>query len=324
MDSRNGFEPRGPIIVGEKSLGDTSMPLRNRPTWANRPTPIRRIMLAGSVILLILLGLSTLPQMTSCHGPPPEQVEQQTGSFASRFRTGTPEGLHEFLQKYFPVRHVVEAVPHPEAAATILRLARRQDNTTESSTPPSTPTPTPTPTPSSTSSTSSSSSSSATSSPPPPPPRTEPSTTPTTTTPPATTTSTTPPANEPPPADPTVSAATVENPGTEPGATVTNPGTLTRSTTRDRNGVNAQGSTRTTTRSSKMLVATVTSTMPNGNVVVVTSTTYVPPDPVTTFGSTTIVAPSLHNGATRPRVDGMFVATLVVALAGAVFGAAIR
>ncbi|KAK4453208.1 hypothetical protein QBC34DRAFT_219226 [Podospora aff. communis PSN243] len=312
MDSKECLE-YGPMIAMEtqqKTVRATSIPqlaLRERATRAK--TPVRRIFVAGSVVLLTLLGVSTLRYGVPCHGTPPKLVDEEAGSFSSRLRTATPDGVHDFLQKYFPDRHTVEDIPRTDAATTMLRLARRQDNITASSTP--------SPTPSRTPSTSPPPGTPSSSSPPPspPPPRTEPSppppTTPSTTTRSSTTTTTT--TSQPPPPPPPPPAVS--------GPTVTNPGTLTRSTTRDSpGGVDAQDSTRTTTRSSKMVVETITSTMSNGNVVVVTSTTYVPPDPITTSYATTVMAPSLHNLGARPRADdGAFVA-LAVVIAGVLLG----
>ncbi|KAK0626544.1 hypothetical protein B0T14DRAFT_108263 [Immersiella caudata] len=193
--------------------------LRVRPIWANKPTTIRRIIAAGSLVLLVLLGFSTLRDNATCHGPPPTHVDEETSSFASRLRTATPDSLQGFLQKYFPERHTGEDIPRTDVATTLLRLARRQDNTTASSTPQPTPSPSPSPSPSPPPSTSSSSS------PPPPPPRTEPSpppppppttptTAPTATTTRSTATTATTTNQPPPPPPPVVSGPTVTNPGT--------------------------------------------------------------------------------------------------------------
>jgi len=185
----------------EKMLREASMPhLRDQPTCAKKPTPIRRILLAGSLVLLTMLCFATLRQRMSCHGVPPGQrSEAGPESFTSLLKTASIDGVQELLHKYFPERHTIEAAPHVNSplTTTLLRLVRREDNTTVSSTP--------SPTPSSPQSTL-----------PPPPPRTEPSNTPTTTpTPTAPTKSTTSSANQPPPPDPTpVSPTTVTNPGT--------------------------------------------------------------------------------------------------------------
>ena len=68
------------------------------------------------------------------------------------------------------------------------------------------------------------------------------------------------------------------------------------------------------TRSSKLVVATLTSTLPNGSIVIVTQTSIVSADPTDSAGSAN--APSLHNGASRQQSGSVAVLCVFGAVAG--------
>src|SRR4051812_40349645 len=120
MDSKNGFEP-----LAQENTGMPQLAPGGRPKWTDRATHIRRILVAGSLVLVVLLGFSTLHQRVSCHGSP-NQVEQDTTSLAVGLGNAAREVFHAFLERSSPVPHTVGAAPHVDFTATLLRLARRQ------------------------------------------------------------------------------------------------------------------------------------------------------------------------------------------------------
>ena len=71
-------------------------------------------------------------------------------------------------------------------------------------------------------------------------------------------------------------------------------------------------------KTSQLVIATITSTRPNGQLVVVTETSYVPPDPAMTGEGYTSNEPSLHNGASGKGVGGVAVAVVMGVMVGVV------
>ncbi|KAK1760864.1 hypothetical protein QBC47DRAFT_16445 [Echria macrotheca] len=322
------------------------------PTGQNRGSErrsIRRLVLATCLFLVLLVVTTTsgpvrLWRGLHCHGRGAAEVVTGPEAEATAFST--------LLHKYFPGRYQHSVWPAGETS--VARVARRQDNSTSSSSSSSSSSSTPS---SSSSSTSKSSSSSSSSSSPParndgssssssssssannpgttPDPTPTPSPTPSPTpgpsatandnpTPPPGTSSPTPDNRAPNPTGTTGAAVssdqgakTTQAPAdnSDPSNVVDGGTTLTRLTTLPGGSVVPEAPR--VTRSSKEIVTTLTSTLPNGSVVVVTQTSVVPADPVVTGDVGGANAPSLHNDASRQGGVVMLMGLVGVA-AGAV------
>lgn len=70
-------------------------------------------------------------------------------------------------------------------------------------------------------------------------------------------------------------------------------------------------------QTARVVLATLTSTRPNGQVVVVTQTSYVAADPEMTGESFTANEPSLHNGAPGKGLGGVAIGVMVGVMIGA-------
>ncbi|KAJ9161224.1 hypothetical protein NKR19_g2449 [Coniochaeta hoffmannii] len=264
-----------------------------------------RLLLTLLLAFLVTFGLANALSPVEWHRRPYRQGDvvrhgeegkaEDTQSLTSIIEAASPSSLHDLLHKYFPERFkdgvwesdvsAVEAVRRVDAAlaASIVQLAKRQDNGTTTTTHTTTPPPesstttsrsVTTPPPDDESSTTTETSSTA------PPPTT---TTPTSSTPGPSSTSSTGRSSSTngPSSSSSRTTTTTKGPTTSPGTS---------------NSITSRP-TSTSFTTSRPVTSTFTSTKDDGGVVVVTTTSWVNAAPAETGPTSTRPSPTLQNAA---------------------------